>query len=103
MVTPKTGPEPTGALAELFQPERRLLARLAAVFRLDPQVYEEIQTDKAAIPQAFALVIATSILTGLGQGSIPGLFLGNRRVHRDLARGHPARLGRQRVLGEPGR
>ena len=76
MVTPKTGPEPTGALAELFQPERRLLARLAAVFRLDPKVYEEIQADKAAIPQAFALVIATSILTGLGQGSIPGLFLG---------------------------
>ena len=76
MATRGTGSEPKGALAELLQPDRRLLARLGAVFRLDPQVYEEIQLDRAAIPQAFALVIATSILTGLGQGSIPGLFLG---------------------------
>ncbi len=76
MATSGSGSGLQGALAELFQPDRRLLARLGAVFRLDPAVYEEIQTDKAAIPQAFALVIATSILTGLGQASIPGLFLG---------------------------
>ena len=76
MVTPGSSSEPKSALAELFAPDRRLLARLAAVFRLDPEVYDDIQADRAAIPQAFALVIATSILTGLGQGSIPGLFLG---------------------------
>ncbi len=76
MATSGSGSGLQGALAELFQPDRRLLARLGAVFRLDPKVYEEIQADKAAIPQAFALVIATSILTGLGQASIPGLFLG---------------------------
>ncbi len=67
---------PEGSLAQLLHPERRLVARLRAVLRLDPEVYREIQGDMAAIPQAFALVIGTSILTGLGQGSIPGLFLG---------------------------
>jgi hypothetical protein len=76
MVTPRSDSRSEGALAQLLQPERRLLLRLRSVFRLDPQVYEEIQADPAAIPQAFALVIITSILAGLGQGSIPGLFLG---------------------------
>ena len=76
MVTPRSDRRSAGALAQLLQPEQRLLVRLRSVFRLDPQVYEEIQADTAAIPQAFALVIGTSILAGLGQGSIPGLFLG---------------------------
>lgn len=66
---------PRGALAQLLHPERRLLARLRAVLRLDASVYDEIQGDLAAIPQAFALVIGTSILTGAGQG-FPGAFLG---------------------------
>lgn len=73
-----SGPDlpPHGALAQLLHPERRLLARLQAVLRLDASVYGEIQDDLAAIPQSFALVIGTSILTGLGQGSIPAVFLG---------------------------
>ncbi len=76
MATPGSDRPMKGALAQLLTREHRLLTRIRAVFRLDPAVYEELQDDPAAIPQAFALVIGTSILTGLGQGSIPGLFLG---------------------------
>ncbi len=65
-----------GALAQLLHHEGRLLARLRGVFRLDPEVYREIRGDVRAIPQAFAVVIGTAVLTGLGQGSLPGLFGG---------------------------
>ncbi|MBW2282539.1 MAG: hypothetical protein JRG82_17515 [Deltaproteobacteria bacterium] len=46
------------------------------VLRLDASAYEEIEADTGAIPQAFAVVIATSVLIGLGYGSLTGLFLG---------------------------
>jgi hypothetical protein len=39
-------------------------------------VYEEIEADPHAIPQAFAVVILTAVLAGLGQGSLAGIFLG---------------------------
>ncbi len=64
-----------GALAELLHPDGRLLARLRGVFRFDPDVYREVQADLGAIPQAFAVVIGTAVLTGIGQGSFAGLFL----------------------------
>ena len=63
-------------LRSLFGPDGRLIPRLAAVARLDPTIYEEIEADPAAIPQAFAVVIGTAVLAGLGQGSLPGVFLG---------------------------
>ena len=65
-----------GLLAELLHPEGRLLERVASVFRLDSAVYGEIAEDPGSIPQAFAVVIATSILVGIGQFSIAGIFVG---------------------------
>jgi len=45
------------------------------VIRFDSRVYGEIQGDAHAIPQAIAVVIVTSVLTGLGQISLPLIFL----------------------------
>lgn len=65
-----------GWFAELMYPERRLFSRVVAVLRLDPAVYGEIAGDPGAIPQAFAVVIATSVVVGIGQFSLAGLFIG---------------------------
>jgi hypothetical protein len=62
-------------LGQLFHPQGRFLARLTAVLRFDPQVFAEIEKDPHAIPQAFAVVIATAVVGSLGQG-FPGIFLG---------------------------
>ena len=75
MSTPEE-PSPPGLLAELIHPEGRLLPRVTAVFRLDPEVYTEVAADPGAIPQAFAVVIGTSLLVGLGSGSIAGALIG---------------------------
>ncbi len=75
MMTPEE-PKPAGLLAELLHPEGRLLARVSGVFRLDPNTYSEIAKDPGSIPQAFAVVIATSVLVGLGSGSMAGIFIG---------------------------
>jgi hypothetical protein len=63
-------------LAELLQEEARLLPRLTEVFRFHTDVYREIEEDPNAIPGAFAVVLATSVFAGLGQGTIAGIFLG---------------------------
>lgn len=71
--------EPTGKpglFAELIHPEGRLLPRISCVFRLDPSVYSELADDPGAIPQAFAVVIATSVVVGIGQLSLAGIFIG---------------------------
>lgn len=65
-----------GLLAELIHPEGRLLPRIASVFRLEPAVYSEIADDPGAIPQAFAVVLATSAAVGIGQVTIEGILLG---------------------------
>ncbi len=70
------GRERDGLLAELAHAEARLVPRVWGVLRFDPEAYAEIDGDARAIPQAFAVVIATSVLIGLGQGSLVGLFLG---------------------------
>ncbi len=75
MTTPEE-PKPAGLLAELVHPEGRLLPRVLGVFRLDPNTYSEIAKDPGSIPQAFAVVIATSVLVGLGSGSMAGIFIG---------------------------
>lgn len=64
-----------GPVSELLQADGRLLKRLSGVFRLDPDVYREIEQDPMAIPQSFAVVIGTVLLAGLGQSSIAGIFL----------------------------
>jgi hypothetical protein len=68
-------PERDTALSVLFRAERRLTERLHGVIRFDPQIYREIQADPNAIPQAIAVVIATSALAGLGRSSLPLIFL----------------------------
>ena len=75
MSTPEE-PDAPGLLAELIHPEGRLLPRVSAVFRLDPRVYSEVAGDPGAIPQAFAVVIGTSLLVGIGSGSIAGALVG---------------------------
>ncbi|HXZ83897.1 MAG TPA: hypothetical protein VEI82_00270 [Myxococcota bacterium] len=70
------GREPSGVIGALLDRERRLLVRLEGVLRFRREVYREIQVDPHAIPQAFAVVIATSALVGLGQGSLVGIFAG---------------------------
>jgi hypothetical protein len=73
------GPENTpdsSAFGRLLHSEARFLSRVTAVLRFDPAVYEEIEKDPYAIAQAFAAVIATALLAGLGQGSLAAIFLG---------------------------
>jgi hypothetical protein len=73
------GPENTpdsSAFGRLLHSEARFLSRVTAVLRFEPAVYEEIEKDPYAIPQAFAVVIATALLAGLGQGSLAAIFLG---------------------------
>jgi len=68
-------PERESALSVLFRAEGRLVERLNGVMRFDPAIYREIQGDSNAIPQAVAVVIVTSVLAGLGQNTLPMIFL----------------------------
>lgn len=63
-------------LHDLIHPERRLVQRLRQVLTLQSDVYGEIAADPGATPQAFAIVIATSVLVGIGQLSLAGIFIG---------------------------
>lgn len=76
------GREHGGLLAELAHAEARLFPRLWGVLRFDPKAYAEIDADSRAIPQAFAVVIVTSLLIGLGGGSFTIMFL---RISASLA------------------
>jgi Yip1-like protein len=70
------GGESRGLVGALLAEERRLLKRVEGVLRFDRAIYREIERDPHAIPQAFAIVIVTAVLAGLGQGSLVGMFLG---------------------------
>ncbi len=52
----------SGVFGDFLHPEGRFLSRLVAVLRFDPAVYEEIEEDPHAIPQAFVAVIGTAVL-----------------------------------------
>jgi len=43
-----------------------LVQRAIGAARLDPQVYEEIEADKSALPQAMAVVVIAAIASGIG-------------------------------------
>src|SRR5688572_4903988 len=43
-----------------------LLQRLIGAAALDAAIYEEVEGDSAALPQAFAIVIASSLAAGIG-------------------------------------
>lgn len=68
-------PARDSALSVLFHAERRLAARLQGVIRFDREIYREIKGDVHAIPQSIAVVIATSLLAGLGQTTMPMIFM----------------------------
>lgn len=68
-------PTSEGPLRTLLREEARLLPLLRGVFRLDPGVYAAIEQEPHATRAAFTVVIATALLWGIGQASIPLLFL----------------------------
>lgn len=75
----ETGSAPSAGrtlIGELLREEARLLPRLADVLRFRGAIYREIEEDPNAIPGAFAVVLMSSLLAGLGQATIAGLFLG---------------------------
>jgi hypothetical protein len=65
-----------GVIGALLERERRLIPRLEGVLRFEPAIYREIESDPHAIPQAIAVVIATSALAALGQASLVSMFIG---------------------------
>jgi hypothetical protein len=46
--------------------------RIIRALRLDKELYEEVEADKTATPQAMAVVILSSVAGGLGAGGISG-------------------------------
>jgi hypothetical protein len=51
--------------------------RMIGAAKLDPQVYEEIEADRAATPQALAVVVLAAVAGGIGLGEgLRGLVLG---------------------------
>ena len=57
-----------------------LLQRLIGAAALDAAIYEEVENDAAALPQAFAIVIASSLAAGIGARGLtsvtmPGVLL----------------------------
>jgi hypothetical protein len=51
---------------------RTFLRRLAGAAMLDPGIYEEIEADRAATPQALAVVLLSSVAAGLGARGLGG-------------------------------
>ena len=52
-----------------------LVERVGAIYRLDWSVYERIEKDPQAIPQAFAVVVCVSALAGFGDFNPAMIFL----------------------------
>jgi hypothetical protein len=75
MVEP-TPPPARGFMADLLREESRLPERLFRVVRFDASVYAELEADRQALAPAFTVVLATALAVGLGQPSLPGIFLG---------------------------
>jgi hypothetical protein len=53
--------------------------RIIRAAKLDVTVYEEVEDDKAALPQAMAVVVLSSIaagLAGIGKAGLSGIFIG---------------------------
>jgi hypothetical protein len=53
------------------------VGRMIGAAKLDPQVYEEVEADQAATPQALAVVVLASVASGIGVGQgLRGLVFG---------------------------
>jgi hypothetical protein len=51
--------------------------RMIGAARLDTRVYEEVEADRGATPQAVGVVVLASLASGIGMGQgLPGLVLG---------------------------
>jgi hypothetical protein len=45
--------------------------RILGALRLDPSVYEDVERDRQALGQALAVVVLSSLATGVGSGPLP--------------------------------
>jgi hypothetical protein len=50
-----------------------MVDRMVRAAKLDPQLYEEVEADKAALGQALGVVVLASIAAGVGSGGLGGL------------------------------
>lgn len=51
--------------------ESRFKRRILGALRLDASVYEEVERDREALGQALAVVVLSSLATGVGAGPLP--------------------------------
>lgn len=50
---------------------RSFARRILGALRLDPAAYEDIEGDRRAVGQALAVVVLSSLATGIGSGPLP--------------------------------
>ncbi len=50
-----------------------MVDRMVRAAKLDPQLYEEVEADKAALGQAMGVVVLASVAGGVGSGGLGGL------------------------------
>ncbi len=50
-----------------------MVDRMVRAAKLDPQLYEEVEADKASLGQALGVVVLASIAGGIGSGRLGGL------------------------------
>ncbi len=50
-----------------------MVDRMVRAAKLDPQLYEEVEADKAALGQAMGVVVLASVAGGVGGGGLGGL------------------------------
>ena len=52
---------------------KNMVDRMVRAAKLDPQLYEEVEADKAALGQAMGVVVLASVAGGVGSGGLGGL------------------------------
>ncbi len=52
---------------------KSMVDRMVRAAKLDPQLYEEVEADKAALGQAMGVVVLASVAAGVGSGGLGGL------------------------------
>ena len=62
-----------------------LLQRLIGAAALDPAIYEEVESDPGALPQAFAIVIASSLAAGIGARGVTDVTIGGILLYSAIA------------------
>jgi len=62
-----------------------LLQRLVGAAALDAAIYEEVEADASALPQAFAIVIASSLAAGIGARGLTTVTVGGVLLYSAIA------------------